>query len=1236
MARSGLASTLDYLRRLVLPAHSATADALLLRRFRDDHDEEAFAALVQRHGSMVLGVCRRLLHNDHDTEDAFQAVFLVLARKSGALRKEASVASWLHGVALRVALRVRERRANHPGTHANLDALPDRTAQPRYEDASLAVDEELNRLPERYRAPLVLCYLQEQSLEEAARQLGSSPDAVRGRLWRGRQLLRERLLRRGLVAGSLLPALGTSQPALANEVVRATATTSVLFACGNRLPSTPSAPLAAEVLRSMTLHSLKSWCAIVLLLACLAGATAWLSHTLLPAAQPGKPADSTTPESRLLPGVTSGVRCVAISPDGRLLAAGNEAHEVQIWELPSGKETAILRDHPATLGSLAFSPDSRTLAVAYGSFREAGGKPSEGAVKLWDTKTGKERGIVARIPAQVRAVAFSPDGKSLAFGSTDSTVRLWDLPAEKEQAIYGKLTNYVQAVAFSRDGKHLAAVTADGPPAKGFPNPSEVCVWATATREKLFTTNRYSPEFSGVAFDPEGRWVAAANQAETILWDLTGKERTRIPGHAGRTTALAVSPDGRMIATGGLDRVVRLWDAGGEHLLPLTDHAASVRAAAFSPDGKTLAVGCGDRDAGEVRLWSLASILAQVERERGIALPGPATALHVLARSPDGRWLAGARSDRTVSVWDLDANRLALTLPAHDHPVHGLAFRPDGKALAVAFGRFDPAKPNDGTGAVRVWDLTTGKEEMTLARCQCEVRAVAWSPDGKSLATGGTDCLLRLWEVATGKETDTLLAFHKYVHAVAFSPDGRRLAAATREGPAVDGRPYPAEVKVWYVASKRLNLDITTTGREVHSLAFSPDSKHLATGEENELALWSLDEAKELRRQTAQASRIKAVAFSPDGKTLAFGDDHGTIRLWNAADGTERSFTRRVTGEVRGLAFTADGKELLATEADGERGAVRRWSPDDDRRAAFFFPHEHGIYALAVSSDARHMAVAVNLSTARWDLTTGRALPALRLPDYYMRGVAISPDGQTIATASENWNVKLWDATTGQVRTTLEPHRGRVGSVAYSRDGRYLASSVVIWVEKPRSRTGEVKVWDVNTGKPVCAITAPEGIGETAFSPDGKHIYAACWDGTARAWEVSTGKEAATWRGRASTRTVAVSPDGKLIASGNTDGSIQLWEVASEKMIATLTGHSDVVRCIAFSPDGKMLASASSDSTVRLWDVEAQRERYVLRGHLRDVFGLAFFPDGRTLASGGEDRVVRFWDVTTGRERPRP
>src|SRR5262249_13536326 len=156
---------------------------------------------------------------------------------------------------------------------------------------------------------------------------------------------------------------GESHPVLANEVIRATVAASVLFTRGDQLSALPSAPIAAEVLRSMTLHSLKSWCAIVLLLGCLAGGTVWLSDAFLPAAQPSKPGDSITPESRLLPGVTSGVRCVAISPDGRLLAAGNEAHEVQLWELPGGKEAAILRDHPATIGSLAFSPDNRTLAV---------------------------------------------------------------------------------------------------------------------------------------------------------------------------------------------------------------------------------------------------------------------------------------------------------------------------------------------------------------------------------------------------------------------------------------------------------------------------------------------------------------------------------------------------------------------------------------------------------------------------------------------------------------------------------------------------------------------------------------------------------------------------------------------------------------------------------------------------------------------------------------------------------
>jgi RNA polymerase sigma factor (sigma-70 family) len=596
---SDLSTVLGHLHRVAAGTDERT-DAQLLECFVGLREEAAFAALLHRHGPMVWGVCRRVLRNDADAEDAFQATFLILAGKAATILDHAAVANWLYGVAHNTARKAlaqdRRRRA------LEREWVEER----QFKDSAIGsplqpfLDGELSRLPDKYRAPMVLCYLEGRPLSEASRQLGCPLGTVASRLARGRALLARRLARHGLalLGVALARARDKAWAGVPPGLARATLQAAAEFAAGSaaEVPARITA-LTEGVLRTMFLNRLKVAAALVFTAGVLLIAGGAITYQALGT---GGPRDQGAPrptaavekigEVRLFEGHAGTVLRVAFSPDGRLAASSSMSNTVRLWEVATGKTLFTLEGHTERVDCVTFSPDGKHLLSA----------AWDGTVRLWDVASGKElkRFDTQGNPGQhVCNVVFLPGGKQFLWNAVDhEALQIWDVESGQMVKQFGEHPDHVAAVALSPDGKRVLEGNWD----------ADLRLWDIETGQLVREFEGHTERVYCVAISPDGKRALSCSGAErpVIVWDLeTGKELRRFEGHTEPVDFVAFSPDGRRALSCGQDKTVRLWEVGtGKELCVFDSHTDRVECVTFSPDDRHALSGSDDHT---VRLWRL-------------------------------------------------------------------------------------------------------------------------------------------------------------------------------------------------------------------------------------------------------------------------------------------------------------------------------------------------------------------------------------------------------------------------------------------------------------------------------------------------------------------------------------------------------------------------------------------------------------------------------------------------------
>ena len=785
----------------------------------------------------------------------------------------------------------------------------------------------------------------------------------------------------------------------------------------------------------------------------------------------------------------------------------------------------------------------------------------------------------------------------------------------------------VEAVAFSPDGRHFATGDWDG----------KLRVWDAESGEVLQNIS-HGQYVHDVAFDGSGSRLASASSDRTIrVLDVkTGALLHTLAGHTDAVLSVRFSHDGERLLSSGYDNTAIVWDLRtGEVQQTLKGHSWWVWAAEFSPDDRMIVTASHD---GKAMVWQQKEdgtygIVTEFAKHRG--------PIYAAQFAPDGASIATAGYDRRVLVWNpgevvpIDIARRIDKLPdppapfrelaLHDGPIRCLAFSPDGKSL-VSGGQ---------DNVMRVWSMEDNREALVVRGHASHVRDCDFSADGTLLLSGGRDQVIKLWKPEQYGESKVLseggAGQQDAVLAASFSRDGSQIVTASRDRTAA----------LWDSRSQQL-LQRFAEGHDFlasTSVFFAGGSK-LATGAgDGTVRIWDVTIGTEVLK-FEKTGRTAALDVTEDGSLIATGGKNNTAVLWDGRTGQQVAVLEGHEDTVTAVRFAPNGT-VLATADD--RGRCRLWEQDAEsmewNATHWLRGHSRSINALAFAKDGARLITASGDNTCgQWDVSTGEEMRDLILkhPEW-VADMAVSADGSRVLTCCDDGKLRLWSLEKATLLRTIGPEDDIVyTSVDLSPDGKKaLAASAA---------KSTVKMWDLGTGKELQNLAGQKAwlefggrkgiLWAARFAPGGGRVLT-IGGNDARLWDIDSREMLVRFSPHGAVAAADISPDGKLLVTGSWDQSAKIWETATGRAILKLDGiHEGFVNSVEFSPDGNRILTGSDDGTARLWDVATGKPlETVFKGHGSRVRQACFNHDGTLILTSANDKTARIWEVATGKSQ---
>lgn len=602
---------------------------------------------------------------------------------------------------------------------------------------------------------------------------------------------------------------------------------------------------------------------------------------------------------------------------------------------------------------------------------------------------------------------------------------------------------------------------------------------------------------------------------QPIFYDIASQSHNRftIARDSGGFNSVEYSPDSRFFATAGGDGTVMLWDSlTGDELMTFIDHNHAVNDVAFSPDGQILASAIAD---STIKLWAVQS------GSEIATLIGHEGAVNDVRFSPDGQILASASDNSMVGLWNVETQQTITMYPIGNHEVNGIAFSPGGSILLVATCGGINDFGDCWQGRLVLIDVATQTEIGGLTGHSADVLDVAFSPDGQTFASADEDGIINIWDATTDEIIQTLIGHEGAVNRIVFSRDGETLLSASDD----------STVKRWDLTNGQV---MTTFGGHI--------------------------------------SRVRQADYSADDQTILSASDDGTIRLWDVAAASEFSQLQLETELIMGIIFSPDSQMLASVGTDS---VIVVWNVATGERIAEIEEFVSGINAITFNAEG-DVVISAGQQIKLWDVASGSLIKTLGADMPYMITVAVSPDGNLMATGDVEGTIRIWDIGSGLELFSMSNNDNSVWQVLFSPDGQILASA---------NPNGTVQLWDVATGEILRTLAGHEmDVFQVAFSPDRQ-----------------------------------------LLASGGYDQTVKLWDVASGQELYTLTGHTDSVGMVDFSPDGTVLVSVGG--TLKLWDVASGQELLTMESETSRFILAQFSPDGMKLATTNAFSIIELWNL---------